>query len=131
MDLIVNNLNSFIWASIVAAVLFGIWLISDVLKRPAGDEKMQEIAKAIQQGAAAYLKRQYLVVGVVAIVLAAIIYQLLGQNSALGFLVGAILSALAMFVIVVSNLGSLDVVFRDIAILFMAIALAILSYKRR
>ncbi len=78
--------------------MYGFWLIVDVLKQPAGDEKMQEIAAAIQIGAAAYLKRQYQVVALVALVLAAGIYFLLGQNSAVGFLVGAFLSALAGFI---------------------------------
>ena len=59
MDILLNNLNIFLWGSVAASILFGVYLISDVLKRPAGDEKMQSIAKAIQEGAAAYLKRQY------------------------------------------------------------------------
>lgn len=98
MDLIVNNTNFIIWAAVVTALIYGIWLIIDILKKPAGNEKMQEIAKAIQVGASAYLKRQYQVVALVAIGLGLGIYFLLGLNSAIGFLTGAFLSALAGFI---------------------------------
>ena len=98
MDLIVNNTNYIIWTAVAAALLYGLWLIVDIVRRPAGDDKMQEIAFAIQQGAAAYLQRQYLVVAGVAAILAAILYYVLGQNTAVGFLIGAFLSALAGFI---------------------------------
>ncbi len=98
MDFIVNNTNLIIWAGVGAALLYGLWLIIDIMRRPAGDERMQEIAAAIQEGAAAYLQRQYLVVSGVAVVLAVILYYFLGQNTAVGFLIGAILSALAGFI---------------------------------
>ncbi|MBI2600080.1 sodium/proton-translocating pyrophosphatase, partial [Candidatus Daviesbacteria bacterium] len=98
MDLITNNINYLIWSSIGAAIFYGIWLIVDVLKQPAGDEKMQEIAQAIQLGASAYLQRQYKVVFLVALAIAALIYYGLGQNTAVGFLIGAVLSALAGFI---------------------------------
>lgn len=98
MDFIVNNANLIIWAAVAAALLYGFWLVVDVLKRDSGDEKMQEIASAIQVGAAAYLQRQYKVVALVAIVLAVLIYFVLGQNTAVGFLIGAFLSALAGFI---------------------------------
>jgi K(+)-stimulated pyrophosphate-energized sodium pump len=98
MELITNNLNLLIWGSVAASIVYGLYLIFNVLKQPAGDEKMQEIAKAIQTGAVAYLKRQYMVVAIVAAVVAALIYFALGQNSAVGFLVGAFLSALAGFI---------------------------------
>ncbi len=98
MDLIVNNTSLIIWFSVAAALLYGGWLIVEILRQNAGDEKMQEIASAIQVGAAAYLQRQYLVVTVVAVVLAGILYYALGSNSALGFLVGAFLSGLTGFI---------------------------------
>lgn len=98
MELILNNINLVIWAAVGAACLYGLYLVVEIMRRGTGDDKMQEIAEAIQTGANAYLKRQYMVVAVVAIVLAAIIYQFLGQNTALGFLIGAFLSALAGFV---------------------------------
>ncbi len=98
MDLITNNTNLIIWVAVGAALLYGLWLIFDILKHPAGDEKMQEIASAIQVGAAAYLQRQYLVVALVAVILAGLLYYILGTNSAIGFLIGAFLSALAGFI---------------------------------
>ncbi len=98
MNFIVNNTNLIIWAGVAAALLYGVWLIIDIMKRPAGDEKMQEIAQAIQEGAAAYLQRQYSVVAMVALVMAVILYFALGRNTAVGFLIGAIFSALAGFI---------------------------------
>ena len=98
MEFIVNNANLIIWAAVAVALAYGFWLVFNVLNKDAGDEKMQEIAGAIQLGAAAYLKRQYKVVAIVALVFAGIIYYLLGQNSAIGFLIGAILSGLAGFI---------------------------------
>ncbi len=98
MNFIVNNTNLIIWAGVAASLLYGLWLIIDIMKRPAGDEKMQEIAAAIQEGAAAYLKRQYSVVAIVALVMAVILFWGLGKNTAIGFLIGAVLSALAGFV---------------------------------
>lgn len=98
MDFIANNINLIIWAAVAVALVYGSWLIVDILKRDSGDEKMKEIAGAIQVGAAAYLQRQYKVVAIVAIVLAVLIYFALGQNAAIGFLIGATLSALAGFI---------------------------------
>ena len=80
MDLIVNNINLIIWAAVVTALVYGFWLIVEILKKDSGDEKMREIASAIQVGAGAYLKRQYQVVAIVALVLSALIYYALGQN---------------------------------------------------
>ncbi len=98
MGSLIANSSLIIWAAVAAALLYGAYLIVDIMRRPAGSERMQEIAQAIQIGAAAYLQRQYLVVAGVALVLAAVIYFALGLNSALGFLVGAFLSALAGFI---------------------------------
>lgn len=98
MNLIFNNLSYLIWTSVGVALLYGLWLIIDILRHGSGDEKMMEIAAAIQEGAGAYLRRQYQVVAIVALVLAAGIYYGLGQNTAIGFLVGAVLSALAGFI---------------------------------
>lgn len=97
MELISIYANYIIWAAVGAALLYGFWLIAQVLQKDAGDEKMREIASAIQEGAAAYLQRQYLVVAGVALLLTAALYFFLGFNSALGFLVGAFLSAFAGF----------------------------------
>jgi K(+)-stimulated pyrophosphate-energized sodium pump len=79
----------------VLGILYGIYLIFWVLRKPVGNERMQEIAKAIQEGAAAYLKRQYKVVALIAIILAAIIWWKLGYLTSLGFLLGGFLSATA------------------------------------
>ena len=82
----------------VLAVLYGAILIKSVLKLPQGDEKMREIATAIQDGAKAYLNRQYKTIAVVAAVLFVIIGLFISWPTAIGFLVGAILSAAAGFI---------------------------------
>jgi len=71
-----------------------------VLSRPDGNDRMREIAKAVQEGAAAYLRRQYITIGVVSIVPFLLLgfYNKLGWGTAIGFLVGAVLSAAAGFI---------------------------------
>src|SRR6266571_7165614 len=83
-----------------AAVLYGLWLTTWLLRQPAGNERMQEIARAVQEGAAAYLRRQYSTIAVVAIAPFLILgfYNKLGWGTAIGFLVGAVLSAGAGFI---------------------------------
>ncbi len=98
MDLISSYSNMIIWGAAAAALLYGLILSSWILKLPAGDEKMREIAAAIQEGAAAYLLRQTQVIAIVAVVLAALIYYFLGVHSAVGFIVGAVCSALAGYI---------------------------------
>jgi len=93
-----------IWAGLIGgalAVVYGIVLILWVLGRPDGNERMREIAAAIQEGAMAFLKRQYTTVAVVAVILAIIIGFApapLGWQSAVGFLIGAILSGAAGYI---------------------------------
>ncbi len=82
----------------VLALLAGSLLAWSVLKQPAGNEKMQAIALAIQQGATAYLNRQYKTILIVAIVIAVLIWQLLSMQTALAFLIGAGFSALAGYI---------------------------------
>ena len=84
--------------SALLSVIYGLILIKLVLKLPAGNEKMQAIAKAIQEGAKAYLNRQYKTIAVVAVVLFLIIGLLLSWKTALGFLLGAVLSALTGYI---------------------------------
>ena len=85
-----------VWFAIacsVLAVLYGVWASRSVLAMSAGSERMQEISAAIQEGAAAYLNRQYRAIGIVGIVIAIILLILLGWPVALGFIVGAVLSS--------------------------------------
>src|SRR5579884_2366806 len=83
-----------------AAVVYGLGLTVWLLGQPAGTERMQEIARAVQEGAAAYLRRQYTTIAVVAIVPFLLIgfYHSLGWGTAVGFLIGAALSAAAGFI---------------------------------
>ena len=80
------------------ALLFAGFLSVGILRMPTGNEKMQEIAAAIQQGSSAYLKQQYKLVTVFAVILAAVLYFVLGYKIALGFVFGAFLSALAGYI---------------------------------
>ena len=82
----------------VVAIAYGAFLISSILKKPAGNDRMKEIAAAIQAGAKAYLNRQYKTIAIIAIVLFLILGFALNWTIAIGFLVGAILSALAGFI---------------------------------
>src|SRR5215469_14635532 len=82
----------------VVAVLFAVFLIFLVLREPQGNATMKEIAGAIQEGASAYLNRQYIVIAVIGIVIALVIGFTLGWTTAILYLVGAILSAAAGYV---------------------------------
>jgi len=93
-----SNIFAFSFIAGLAAIIYGFVLIWAVMQKPAGDKKMQEIAQAIQEGANAFMARQYKTVAVVAIILAAIIWKFLGFNTSMGFMVGAVASALAGFI---------------------------------
>ncbi|TML61337.1 MAG: sodium-translocating pyrophosphatase [Actinobacteria bacterium] len=82
------------------AIAYGVGLTIWLLGRPDGNERMREIAKAVQEGAAAYLRRQYTTIAAVSIVPFLLLgfYNKLGWGTAIGFLVGAILSAGAGFI---------------------------------
>jgi K(+)-stimulated pyrophosphate-energized sodium pump len=82
------------------AIGYGIALTLWLLRQPAGSERMQEIGRAVQEGAAAYLRRQYTTIAAVAIVPFLLIgfYNKLGWGTAIGFLIGAALSAAAGFI---------------------------------
>ncbi|MCP4373484.1 MAG: sodium-translocating pyrophosphatase [Deltaproteobacteria bacterium] len=82
----------------IVGVIFAIILASNVKKAPAGNEKMQEIAGAIKEGAIAYLNRQLKSMGIAGIVLCILIAIFLGKTQAIGFAVGAIFSFLAGYI---------------------------------
>ncbi|HAA93926.1 MAG TPA: sodium-translocating pyrophosphatase, partial [Rhodospirillaceae bacterium] len=82
----------------VLAVLYGIIISRQVLSADAGSERMQEIASGIQEGAAAYLNRQYTTIGLVGVVIAAILLYLFNWQVALGFVIGAVLSGAAGYI---------------------------------
>ena len=85
-------------ASGVLALLYGAFMTRSILSLSAGTEQMQKIASAIQEGARAYLNRQYLTITGVGIVVCALLTWLLGRYVGIGFLIGAILSGLAGYI---------------------------------
>jgi len=85
-------------ASGVLSILYAIWASQSVMSADAGNARMQEIASAIQEGAQAYLARQYMTIGMVGVVVLAIVWWLLGGFVAIGFAVGSTLSGIAGFI---------------------------------
>jgi K(+)-stimulated pyrophosphate-energized sodium pump len=100
MDFFVDHAVGFALACAAVAVLYGLYLTWWLLKQPAGSERMQEIAGAVQEGAAAYLRKQYTTIAIVAIVPFFLLgfYDKLGWGAAFGFLIGALFSAAAGFI---------------------------------
>jgi K(+)-stimulated pyrophosphate-energized sodium pump len=100
MDFFVDHAVGFALACAAVAVLYGLYLTWWLLRQPAGNERMREIAGAVQEGAAAYLRKQYTTIAVVAIVPFFLLgfYGELGWGTAIGFLIGALFSAAAGFI---------------------------------
>jgi len=94
-------MSNYLWFAIVSsvvAIVYGLVLAKIILRKNAGNEKMQRIAAAIAEGAKAYLNRQYKTIAVIAVILFIIIWISIGLASAFGFILGAVLSALAGYV---------------------------------
>src|SRR3954465_2962456 len=100
MDWIMDHAVALALVCGAVAVVYGLWLTSWLLKQPAGNERMREIARAIQEGATAYLKKKYRAIAIVAVVPFILLgfYNKLGWGAAFGFLIGALLSAAAGFI---------------------------------
>jgi len=93
--------TTWLWLAIgagVVAVLYGVFSMLSILKLPAGNQRMQDIAAAIQAGAKAYLNRQYTTISLVGVVLFVVIGFALNWYTAGGFAIGAILSGLAGYI---------------------------------
>jgi K(+)-stimulated pyrophosphate-energized sodium pump len=98
MESVLNNLPLFCTLVGAVGVLFAILLAGIVKKAPAGNERMQEIAGAIKEGAIAYLNRQLKSMGTAGIIIFIIIFATLGAKTAIGFLIGATASFLAGYI---------------------------------
>ena len=96
-----QSVTIWLWISLACgglAVLYGAFQIRSILSASAGTERMQEIASAIQEGANAYLKRQYMTIAAVGAAILILVGVLLGPVVAIGFLIGALLSGAAGFI---------------------------------
>ncbi len=93
-----SQVSMLIVACGVLALLYGVYAIRSVLAAPAGTERMQEIAAAVQEGASAYLNRQYTAIAIAGVVIGVGLGLLLGLTVAIGFFIGAILSGAAGYI---------------------------------
>lgn len=84
--------------SVIAALIFSQLWASSVMKKSPGNDRMQAIGAAIQEGAKAYLNRQYTTIGIVGVIVAIGLYLLLGWHVASGFVIGAVLSSAAGYI---------------------------------
>ena len=93
-------MSNYLWLVIAAGalgVLYGLIQTASLMKASTGNDKMREIAAAIQEGASAYLRRQYTTIAMVGVVILVAAYFLIGEWAAIGFVIGAVL-LLAIFV---------------------------------
>jgi hypothetical protein len=93
-----NANESYTWLVFGAGalgVLYGLAQTAVLMKAGTGNDKMREIAAAIQEGASAYLRRQYTTIAIVGVVILIAAYLLIGPYAAIGFLIGAVLSGAA------------------------------------
>jgi K(+)-stimulated pyrophosphate-energized sodium pump len=81
-----------------AAILYGVFSVQWILSKPSGNARMQEIASAIQEGANAYLNRQYTTIGMAGIVVLLLIGYFIGWPTAIGFAIGAVFSGMAGYI---------------------------------
>lgn len=88
----------YILASALLALLYGAYAARKVFACPTGTERMQEIAAAIQEGANAYLNRQYRTIAIVGVIVAAFLWWVLGKHAAIGFVAGSFLSGIAGYI---------------------------------
>jgi K(+)-stimulated pyrophosphate-energized sodium pump len=100
MDFFNDHAVAFALVCALVAIAWGLYLTLWLLRQPAGNERMQEIARAIQEGAAAYLSKQYKTIALVAVVPFLLLgfYDKLGWGTAIGFMIGAVLSGAAGFI---------------------------------
>lgn len=93
-----NTALLFALASAAVAIAYGVVSVKWILSRQEGNDQMREIAQAIQEGAGAYLNRQYTTIGIVGMVLAIVLFATLGAPTAIGFVIGAALSGAAGYI---------------------------------
>jgi len=93
-----SNSLIFALACAAAAIAYGVVSIFWILRKPTGNDRMREIAAAVQEGASAYLNRQYRTIGLVGLILFILIWIFLGKLTAIGFAIGAVLSAMTGFI---------------------------------
>ncbi|BAN70170.1 sodium-translocating pyrophosphatase [endosymbiont of unidentified scaly snail isolate Monju] len=93
-----NTALLFALVSAAVAIAYGMMSVKWILSRPEGNDRMREIALAVQEGAAAYLNRQYTTIGIVGVVLAIVLFATLGAPTAIGFVIGATLSGAAGYI---------------------------------
>ena len=99
-----TTMQIFILLCGLAAVLYGLITSRQILSLSSGNERMQEIAKAIQEGARAYLNRQYMTIAIVGVIIFILIWIIFGLSSALGFLIGAFFSGAAGYAVSYTHL---------------------------